>query len=285
MVSRRGRTPKIRRLRGRQTRGTSKQKRRRTRRGGTKDKSGRYVCTVTVNGRPCGKSFKRGTHLIRHRQDKHSGRATTSYNVERLQQATSPRTIARQELAKVHGWLAGPLRDRVISQLVREGWDRADVTAAVMESIVRISADPVPATLAPGWPGIHGSERQRDRKALLEGILRTEALERLQFILKAGEPNTNTSGSWRDNLRKKGETFTPEFEKVLKSDQLYRRPFQPSRALVQASHLATSSGDLPVDTATAGREHDPPELWELPTTKAIAKSMRALPPSPPLSPY
>ena len=133
-----------RRTRGRQTRRTSKQKQRRTMRGGTKDKSGRHVCTVNVKGQPCGKSFKRQSYLVRHRQDKHSGRATTSYNVERLQRATSPRTIARQELAKVHGWLAGPLRDRVINQLVREGWDRADVTAAVMESIVRISADPVP---------------------------------------------------------------------------------------------------------------------------------------------
>jgi len=262
MVSRRRRTPKTRRLRGRQTR--------RTRRGGTKDKSARHVCTVNVNGQPCGRSFKRVGHLIRHQRNKHS----------------SPHAIAAQELAKVHGWLAGPLRDRVISQLVGEGWDRADVTAAVMESIVRISADPVPPTLAPGWPGIHGSERQRDRKALLEGILRTEALERLQFILKAGEPNTNTSGSWRDNLREKGETFTPAFERKLKSGQLYQPTgIQPSRALVQASHLATSAGDLPVDTAMAGPEHDPPEPWELPTARETAKSIRALPPSPPLSPY
>ena len=284
MVSRRRRTPRTRKLRSRRT---SKRKRRRLRRGGTKDKSGRHVCTVNVKGQPCGKSFKRVGHLIRHQRDKHSGRATTSYNVERLQQASSPRTIARQELAKVHAWLAGSVRDLVIDQLVGEGWDRADVTAAVMESIVRISADPIPPTLEPAWQGMHGTERQRDRKALLGGVLRVEALETLQFMLKAGEPNTNTSVSCRDNLREEGEKFTPAFEHVLKSDQLYRRPFQPSRALVQASHLATSFGDLPVDTAVADRdrEHDPPELWELPTTKATAKSMQALPPSPPLSPY
>ena len=286
MVSRRNQRLTVRKQpaprRGRQSRSASKRKQHRTRKGGTKDKGARHRCTVPG----CDKSYKNHKHLLRHRRDKHSGRTPLVYSVERRLRGLSPRAIASRELAKVHKWLAGPIREFVVNQLVGEGWGRADATKAVVDAIVRISADPTNVTLGPAWKGIHGAERQRDRKALLAGVLRTEALRTLQFVLKAGDTDTNREGAWNENLWEKGEQFSPRFEQVLKSDELYLAPSsQPSDALVQATNLSSYFGDVPVDSAITTKAHrdahDPPEPHELPSAERVNVSIQELPPPTP----
>ena len=255
---------------------------------GTKDRVGsataigmsstatRHRCTVPG----CGRSYGEFKNLRKHQRRKHSGM---------INKGLSSRAIARKESNVTHKMLMGPVRTEVVRQLTKEGWLPGDVNQAVADSIADISNDPIDLELGPAPPaGYEGSRaRQQDRIVLLAGVVRAEAAERLQFIRKANDrrtPGKLDGKMWDTNLREEGEEFDPEYEHVLKSDQLYRRPFEPTPALVQATHVSSSMGDPFIDNLTgwSQRKHERgvPTLGEL---RAV-KTHRAVEALPPLSP-
>ena len=271
---------------GKRTRALGKRTRRRTRKAGvksaaaTKDRVGtaaRHRCTVPG----CGRSYGEFKNLRKHQRSKHSGM---------INRGLSPRAIARRESKITHKMLMGPVRTEVVRQLVAEGWLPEDVRQAVEDSITDISSDPIDIELGPAPPaGSEGNRgRQRDRIVLLAGVLRAEAAERLQFMRKVGDrgaPGKLDGKTWHTNLWDEGEVFDPEFEEVLKSDQLYRRAFQPSPALVRATHASSSMGDSAVDTLTGWshrkQERGVPTLGELRKVK-LHRSVERLPALSPL---